>query len=265
VAGRAVGAVGTGMRAVGRGVVFGGKVASRAALPAAITAFAAGSSSLNQAVQQRKEQLYRLQQDPGIMLRGVQARLGPAVEANPQAAAAVLETYQRAVQHLAATAPATYGGPTLTNPNRIPVVDRLDAIRWARRWAVVSDPRTVIDAAARGMVTADQVETLKVVYPETYQMLRQAALASIINAAAAGRQFPIGQKQMLNILFDLGGAGDVALSPEFANQIDAYRAQRAQQQQQGQPKPRPHSGPVRRMSRSVSLPQAAWPSVRSAT
>jgi hypothetical protein len=143
------------------------------------------------------------------------------------------ELFEKAVEHAFATREFLRGkmpptsGASLMNPDGI-APDRHAVRKWALYYATAMAPSTAIEDLRNGRGRLEQVETLKALYPDQYNELRNG----VVMAIASGARPSISQRARLSLLFDLGGELDPIFSPTLAQAADRARQARAAKQQQ---------------------------------
>ena len=75
-----------------------------------------------------------------------------------------------------------------------------------------------------GTATRGQVDALAAVYPSLYERMRFAAISGLAKADSEGRVIPIAQRNSLDQLLRLDGAGDPLLAPQSVARIRALLA-----------------------------------------
>ncbi len=222
-------------------------------VPASVSLFQGRDKSLEDAYDRRTNQLIRASQDPEYLIDQMSRTTGGLASIDPALAGALVEKTANAVEYLRGKAPAGTLDPTALMPGRKSVVSKLEMQRFARVWAAVEKPMTVLDDLQKGIATPDQIDALKVVHPETYQAIRMSVMDAIVEVARKGGRIPIATRQQLDMLLDLGGAGEPAFAPAISDRIAKL------QNAKGQPKvPRAPKAP--KLAASMQLPQQNWPS-----
>lgn len=239
-------------RTVGAAAEPAAKAARKAVVPASVSVFLGKHKDIESAYEERTNQLIRAQNDPDYLLDNLVRVSGGLASVSPSVAAAFQAKTETAIAFLASKAPSGTLDPTPLNPGRKSVVSRLEMARFARVWAAVEKPMTVVEDLQRGVATPDQVEALRVVHPETYEAIRASVSDALLTVAQKGKRIPIATRQQLDLLLDLGGAGEPAFSPEVSDRIVKL------QQAKTQKMPKPGRAP--KLSASSALPQANWPS-----
>ncbi len=97
--------------------------------------------------------------------------------------------------------------------------------KWARYYAAVADPMSVLEDLKSGTVSQEGVETLKVVYPKLYDYVKRKVIERVSEAETPP---PYRDRISLSILFDV--PLDPTMRPDFIAMIKAQHD--AQQQQQ---------------------------------
>lgn len=244
-------------RAVKAGEAATGETARKVALASSMTLFMGRDKSLEDAYARRSEQLIRAQQDPDGMLDRIAAVTGGLGDVAPSVAGELVSKTQNAIGFLTSKSPAGTLDPTELMPGRKSIVPRLEMARFARVWAAVERPMTVLEDLERGTATPDQVEALRVVHPETYQSIRAAVSGALLDVSRRGGRIPIAMRQQLDLLLDLGGAGEPAFAPQVADRIAALQARRDTKPDKPQRASKPPN-----LAASLKLPQQRWPSAQ---
>jgi hypothetical protein len=237
-----------------RAIATGTRAASRVSIPTAMQVFQGKAASLDDAYDKRLNQLVVASQNPDQMLEGVARTTGGLADIDPRLAGALVGKMQTAVDYLLSKAPGSTLDPTVLQPGRKSAVSSLDKLRFARLWAAIEKPETVISDLRRGMATPDQLEALKVVHPETYNAIRASVMAAIVEVDHKGGRLPIAVRSQLDALLDLGGAGIPALGPEIAGRIQMLEAKASEKT--------PIQKKAPNLLASVKMPQSKWPSVK---
>jgi hypothetical protein len=150
--------------------------------------------------------------DPQALLDRLQTTTARIGDRAPEHAAHLTATVARATTFLAsrippgAMQPPTVGAPALTPADLVPEEEQREFLRIA---AVVDDPLTVLDDAAAGTLTREQVEALWAVYPAMAQSMTVAVTESI-----ADRSEPLPYEGRVSVSLLLGVATDPSLRPD---------------------------------------------------
>lgn len=212
-------------------------IARTLAAPTALKMFMGDSKRPEEAYRQRTEQLLVMNQNlgSGIRDRTTQA-LGGIAETAPRLTQHVAVTASRATQYLLDHVPVPIRQPTVMSPGNRPKPSDLEIQQFAKRWAAVADPMTVLDDFQKGMVTYEQVDALKSVYPELFQDIRVKAMQGFQRLDAAGIPVPYNERLQADLMFDLNGAGDPTLDSGFALKVSGMMQQSQHQNS------KPHGG-----------------------
>lgn len=142
--------------------------------------------------------------------------------------------------------PAATRAPSVFQPNRRAEISDMALRSFARRWATVANPMTAVEDLQNGQLTFDQVDALRNVYPLLYNGLRMKTMQRLQQLDQSGVTVPYQDKLQLNLLLDLGGAGEATLTTDFALRVSGLtQAQKAAQQQRRAP-----SKPMKNLSAS---------------
>jgi hypothetical protein len=226
------------------------RAVAHAAIPAAVAVFVGRDKDLDKAYTNRMDQLIQAKANPEQIIERLGTSSGALADFAPGVAGELVSKAQNAIDFLMSRAPSGTLDPTELMPGRKAAVSRVEMTRFARVWGAVEKPMSVLDDLRRGSATPDQIAALKAVHPETYQVIRNAVNDTILEVARRGGRIPIATRQQLDLLLDLGGAGEPAFAPGIADRIVAAREQQAQRQQKSQKAPK--------IMASVKLPQDNW-------
>lgn len=218
-----------------------GEVRSRAGRIAPIATRTAlqlftGGKAPDAAYRERTEQLLAMDQNLGQGVRDrTTAALGGVAETAPRLTQHVAVTASRGVSYLLAHTPVPLRQPSVMQPSYRPIPSDLEIAEFAKRWAAVADPLTVLEDFQRGMVTYEQVDALKNVYPSLYRSIQVEALQRFQKLDQAGIPVPYQDRLQADLMLDLHGAGDPTLDPGFALKVSGMM--QAAQQKNNSPKP----------------------------
>lgn len=220
-------------QAVGKGAV--GKVPARTM---ALSAFTQGDETPRQAFVRHAREVYRAN-DPVQATQAMGRNLDPLYSHAPQTAQAATATVNRAAAYLATKLPAKAVEVNIFSPTKQETnISDHDLHKFATAWATVNDPLSMLDDMERGMLTQEQVEAVRVVYPELYRHIQQKTLEAL------GKQKtppPYDMRTQLDLMLGLNGAGEPSLAPAFQRTLAAIgqaveaAAQKPQPGPSGQP------------------------------
>lgn len=234
-----------------------GAAASRPKVAMAIQMFQGRHDTLQKAYDDKAGQLQAFAADPTLLIGNLSKVTGGLDSASPGMAARLTQSAQRAIQYLTAQLPAGTTSPTFFDPNRRTYVSQPDLENYARIWGAVVQPTTVLDDLTRNQATPNQLAALRAVHPETYQAIRMSVYNALADLAAKGRKVPISVAQQLDMLLELGGAGEPALSYDVADRINQIRSTNAKAQPIRQSRRR-GSRSSKQLVASMQLPQESW-------
>jgi hypothetical protein len=225
-----------------------------AAAPSALKLFQGDNPNPQDAYRKRTEQLLVMNQNLG---QGVRDRtttaMGGISETAPRLTQHVAVAASRGVNYLLSHTPVPLRQPTVMQPGYRPVPSDLEIAQFAKRWAAVADPLTVLDDFQKGMVTYEQVDALKNVYPTLYQSIRVEALQRFAKLDAAGIPVPYQERLQADLMFDLNGAGDPTLDAGFALKVSGMMQASAHKVAQPHPSKRPANVAKSMASESQSI------------
>lgn len=206
--------------------------AGLAAIPA-MKAFLGSEKDEQKAYRNRVSEIMAVTGDNGQEIhRKVAESLGEFSNAAPGVAMAAGVTTQRAMQFLASKIPQYPSAPSPLNPSRTVAAPPTAIRSFARTWAATNNPLSVLDDLQRGNLSFEAVDALRNVYPRIYQRLQERVLTVIRERDMAGRPLPYQAKLRLDLLLNLGGAGEPILDPMLGMRISEIRGAKAQQTQQ---------------------------------
>lgn len=166
------------------------QVAGRAAVPAAIAVFSGKHETPEDAFAARSAELADLSGNNGQGINErVQASFGPLANDHPGAVMAATETAHAGVAYLLSKLPAAGPDPgsfTPTTSARVP--ERTEINRFARIYSAVMQPKTVLADVKRGIVTTDQLNAVRTVYPQWYEQNIVAQLGPKLQRRDARRE-----------------------------------------------------------------------------
>ena len=153
---------------------------------------------------------------------GQQARLAAPVERfakeSPSLAGAVQQQIGKAFTFMATKLPtvssraATTFTPDLTE-SRVPVPEMNKFMRY---WRGITQPGEVIADLSSGKLDRQGLESIKNVFPETFNELRTRVMTY---AADRGDEMPFQQRILLSLVFDF--PGDKSMTPAYAQDIQS--------------------------------------------
>jgi hypothetical protein len=168
------------------------------------------------------------------------AALGEHLDGMPPAVAAATGAQaMRAVSFLRDQLPPHATSLQVMAPTRKIAPSAPEQQKFARAWSTVVNPASALADLRAGRMTPVQAAALQTVYPRIYQGVRLAALQGIAQADAAGKPLPIHVRQQLDVLLELGGAGESAFSDRITDIVQAGM-QRQSQPQQSRGRKTPH-------------------------
>jgi hypothetical protein len=207
----------------GSEAAHGPGLARRAIVPASI---AAGSMAYFQGKEKSPEDAYRKR--AGEVLAATQNMAAPVRDAvakymGPMTTQAPIETMHavgaatRGAMYLQEKLPVGLTDPKSFTPRTSRPTPSADEIQtFARIYEAVNKPLAVARDFANGTVTRDQVDALKTVYPAIYSWMQTETMKRLSDMDARGVEVPYEKRQIFDMLFDLDGAGERTLEPDFA-------------------------------------------------
>jgi hypothetical protein len=156
--------------------------------------------------------------------------VGDMFQAAPETSTAVVTTATRMVQYLAMVAPRGIASVDLAGREKVRYSDE-DLAKYARVSAALKDPQAVLDQAAKGRMSRDQVQAIRFVYPDLYQQMRTVAQAQVNELARTGKLDSMPYWQKVQIQTMLGVTSDATTAPDFVRMMQASKVAPAPEQQ----------------------------------
>lgn len=197
--------------------------------PAALQIAAPGAPSVTMAnFDAVRDHLEKLSTDPRYFAEAVGSSFGRLPQAAPEVFQAISAQTGRAATYLVAVAPGgTSGGPFA---GRVPVSED-ELWEFNQRFQAVTDPEFVRRELRLGSLSSQSVEAYQNVSPRRFQRLQMDVFHLLKQLHDDGVQVPSNAREQLDVLLDLDGGGDPALTWQVAERADAG-AQRHRQRLQ---------------------------------
>jgi len=212
------------------------KSGTRRAARAVSSAFMGKETTVAAAYEKRVAEVRQANNNFGQGVReAVATKLGDMPSTAPKLTMAITNGATRALNYLATQIPGAAEKPSPLQPGKKIPISEYEMAKFARVYAAVDNPLTVLDDLERGKVTFEQVDAIKAAWPEVYEDIRKHVLERIIMQDVKGKPLSYNAKAQLDIFLSLNGAGEPTLSTEFGAKVDGLRSQQAQQQQQTPP------------------------------
>jgi hypothetical protein len=188
---------------------------------AALTKFTLGdgkAATQQEAAKLRVAEVDKALADPSYLADRIAASIGGLEGDAPNTSAALAGKATQALQYLASVAPRPSGltiQPLLQAQEWKP--SRAEAAKFARCWAAVMDPLSVVDDLEAGILSSEAIEALRAVYPELLDLI---ATEVQMQAAAHGKPISYATKVQLSML--LGKPLDNSLTPEAIKRNQSF-------------------------------------------
>lgn len=202
----------------------------RVALPAAMASFLGDHEDKQLAFKQRAKEIHAATADMGERVRSVvQSDMADVNEQFPQFSGSLAAGMTRAALFLESKLPSSYRAAAPGAPGRStrPVADH-DIAKFARYWSAVNDPVSVVQDMALGLVSSEQIEAVKAVYPELYVSLSEKLMSRAADMDAAGERIPMQTRAQIGRF--VGVQIEPAFKPSVLDLLDQARGARDQQQ-----------------------------------
>ncbi len=231
-----------GAEAVGRGVARAGRAGRSAAVPAYIEAYGEDAEKRQQKIEKRLDRLFEMHADPQLSLRYAGHITRGMGDTAPAVTAAAVAKHRTALDYITSrvrpmgSVTASLLQPGLAHSG----YSEQEIHQIAKMLTVIDRPLSILDDLERGTVSPVAVETLKAVWPQLYDDIRQKVIQEV------GKQkepLSIDATIQLSLLLDLPGRP--SMTPEFMQRQAGRYAQ--QPQQSAQPPQAPTGGPAPRV------------------
>lgn len=211
--------------------------AAAVAVPVAMVAFMGDNDDKQAAFRQRAQQVHAATANMGEGLRAqVDDGMPDVAEQFPRLGSALVNGMTRGALFLESKLPSSYraAAPGAIGRSTRPVADH-DIAKFARYWGAVNNPVSVLQDMATGIVTDEQIEAVRAVYPELHLKLSERLLERAAEADARGERLPMQTRSQI------GRFVGVQIEPAFRSTVLDVLEQA--QQERDQMKPRPGSPP----------------------
>ncbi len=222
------------------------KAVSRAPIPTALELFQGKHATPEIAYQKRMDEVLAANANYGSKIRENASHVfGNLADTDPHSVGAAVVSATKAVQVLQAALPAGQFNPHSLTPNASKQPpSRLEIMQFADIYQAVMKPLDTIRQLSRGTVTRDQLDAIEQVNPRLVEHVRQQTIDRISTLDAKGIEIPYRQRQILDSLLDLGGAGDPTLTDTFAMSYGDALTDSAAQAKEDAGRPPPKAGPA---------------------
>ncbi len=207
------------------------------AVPLGLRAFMGDHDDKQQAFKARAKEIHDATEDFGERVRQVAAsELGDIPSDFPKFANGLVASMTRGALFLESKLPPVYRAQVPGSPGRStsPVADH-DIAKFARYWSAVNDPISVLHDMQLGLMTNEQVESIKTVYPELWSDISERLLDRAAKADAKGERIPSQLRSQIGRF--VGFATEPAFKQSVLDTLERAKGERDQQQQQPPGKP----------------------------
>lgn len=170
-----------------------------------------------QAFQNITNNLNELATDPTKVINRINQNLEGVRLAAPQAADAAAQNILKSMEFLSTKLPRdTADNGALSALNRPYTPSSLEMSKFNRYLSAIEDPLSVVQDFESGTVTREQVEALRVAYPEIYTKLQLDVMDKLTQE---GQNLSYNKKIQLGILLDV--PTDVSLQPQSIRELQS--------------------------------------------
>ena len=158
--------------------------------------------------------------DPAAHMNRIGLNVGTLGDHAPQVSLAVGQKAAQVTTYLASKIPKQQDGPSLLQPQiKGPPPSEMQMSAFMRTAAVLKKPLSLLGELRGGRITQDEVDAVRVNYPQLYGQMQKAAMESIASRPTA---VPYEKRKHLATL--LGVPTDPTLTGDFVKQIqDSYQ------------------------------------------
>lgn len=162
----------------------------------------------------------------------------------PNISTAMASNAARTAVYISSQLPQPIGSAALGEDMPQTVTDA-DMHSFLDKYQVATNPMAALRSFAKGRISPDQVDALKVIYPELFSQLQVAALKQVRDRQTSGKPLSFEVRQRMSNL--LGVQTDPSQAPDMAKMLQANIASSQQSKVEGM-------GPKMKPGKSVSLP-----------
>lgn len=189
------------------------KLAGAGAAKTALDVFQGPHDTPEKAYAARVDELQSLSANQGEGVRDAVANMfGPAAHGQQAAVVSATQTAQRGIDYLMSKIPsAGVAVDSLTPITDKPTPDRVELGNFGRIYSAVMQPTTVLRDIKLGLVTKDQLDAVKAVYPTWFQSNILDALGpKLRNRDVEGRRLLPPEQHVLNLALGIDTGADSA-------------------------------------------------------
>lgn len=189
---------------------------------AGVARFLGSHSNLHEAFAEKKRLLESVQRNPLALVDEMADSLAELQDRAPALHSQVARKTFEIAKFLQSKVPVPVGA-SIVRPEGVQV-NSLAVRQFALYYSAATDPASVVTDLANNRARREQVDTLRQVWPETYQDLKLSVLGLM-----SEKRPTVAQRIRLDLLFDFGQQFDRGLSPGLVAALDAYRKQQGAQ------------------------------------
>lgn len=201
---------------------------TRVAMTAGMAAFMGENLSPRAAYQEKREIIQKLQADPNALIEEMTRNYGSLQRVAPGLHRQMVKKTYEVSAFLQSKMPAPVG-VSLQNPNGVPP-DYLTIRKFGLYYSASTQPRSVIQDVRNGRATQEQMEALKVCWPDDYEDLKMGSFQAMSVSPPT-----VSQRMRMDTLFDYGAQLDASFSWQLAIAADQAREEKAGKQPSRKP------------------------------
>ena len=182
-------------------------------MSAGIAGFMGSHDSIRSAYNEKIGVLQDIKRDPSLLVGELDDSIGALAATHPELHAEIVVKHFQALNYLQTKIPETVG-VSLTSPSGVPP-SSIAIRQFALYHSGATDPASVVTDVRNNRVRQEQLESLRTVWPEVYNDLKQSTLAGMASSRPT-----VQQRMRMDLLFDFGPALDAGLSWSLALVMD---------------------------------------------
>jgi hypothetical protein len=177
-----------------------------------------------------RELLDSLSNDAGAVLDRIVEGMGDVSLTHPGLQQSMLQKTLQTVDYLKQQVPPAIGRSPFNPKGHDPTFEQ--SYEFALRYLGAVEPGATLNDIAAGVAAPQQVDAFRTNWPSVYTQLVETVMAQLQGMSQSGKRVSQERMRQLDMLLNLDGAGEAALSWAVADSIELGRNQLQQQTQQ---------------------------------
>lgn len=170
-----------------------------------------------------RDHIDRMATDPAYFAETMAASFGALPEAAPEVYSALAAQTAKVSQYLAAVAPGGKGGGPFAE--RVPVGED-DLWEFNERFRASTEPEFIRNELAAGRLSSQAAEAYELMHPRAYAALQRDVFERLYELGEQGIPVPIQAREQIDLLLNIDGGGDPALTWQVAERAYAAMARK---------------------------------------